>query len=140
MAKIAEQVGISTGQVSRLLRKQEVKEIIRECESAIAAQGYKKATENIVKVIQKYDPDKPVDGEDKAAMQIQEQGFRASLKIAEGIGLIPSNSMAPMVQQINVAGNAQIVSPLVDRALSQAMLEAQDIVDEPIPIVPDDSK
>lgn len=121
---------ISPSTVSRHLKKAEVKEMIRQCENAISLIAYPKATHNIIKAIEKYDPDKPVDGEDKSAMQIQEQGFRASLKIAEGIGLIPSNSMAPMVQQINVAGNAQIISPLVDRALSQAMLEAQDTVVE----------
>jgi hypothetical protein len=44
------------------------------------------------------------------------------MKLAESIGLTPSNSMAPMINQINVQGTANIISPLVDRALTQAML------------------
>jgi hypothetical protein len=117
--EIGEATDLHFTQVARLLKKQEVRDIIRQCETAIAARGYKRATDNIIKAIEKYDPDSPCDGEDKSAMQLQEQGFRASLKVVEGMGLTPSNALAPMVQQINVAVSNQFISPIVDEMLAR---------------------
>lgn len=120
--EIADELGISKVTACRHLKKEEVREIIRGCESVLAARGYARSTANIIRTVELYDPDIKIKPDDKHALAIQEAGLRCSLKIAEGIGLTPSNSLAPSVSQIYVAGNAQIISPMVDRALTHALM------------------
>jgi hypothetical protein len=110
---------------SRALEKPSVRAIVDYCHEQLLQHAYKQSVQNVIGVIKEYETpagtgkDGKVDG---ATFQRKEHGFRASMKMLESIGLLPSGSNQSItIQQFNTS-NVTNVSPVVDAALRSTML------------------
>ena len=119
---IAEKIGMSEATVSRAINKN------AEVNALIAA-GFKelsgawtKAVKNVKQVVEDYD--KPIpDQYTKFDLLKKEHGFKASERLIESMGLLPSHSQPVYIQNILNVSNNQFISPIVSRAIDRAMSE-----------------
>lgn len=119
---IAEKLGVHPATVSRNMSKETIKAKIEYCKALIVEKAYEASVNNIVDVIENY-KSKVADKDDKDGLMRREHGFKASLRVAESMGLIESRSQAGFTANVLIQNNTQnIISPLVDKALSHALM------------------
>ena len=98
--------GINDSTVARRLAKHEVQEYIDKIKDDLISRSLPKAAANIDKAIQAYS-DKDSDA------QLREHGFKASQRVLESVGILPSHS-----PQINITGDVQ-VTPIIAQIIQQ---------------------
>jgi len=127
---IARKLNVHPVTIGRVVNREDVKAKIEYCRTLIAQEAYAKSVANVIKVINEYD-DPIEDSNDKLALQRKQHGFTASMRVAESIGVLPSNSMAPAVVNVLNIQNNNYVSPLVESLLKQSLnkLDNSNVID-----------
>lgn len=115
--EIAAILSVDPSTVSRNLSDESIKAKIAYCRNELVAKAYSKSVDNVVKVIEDYQT--PAANKDELVRR--EHGFKASLRVMESMGLIESRTQPAFVQNILVQNNNQYISPLTEKALSQAL-------------------
>jgi transcriptional regulator with XRE-family HTH domain len=101
--EIAERTKLSQPTVSRLLSDERAREIIEACRAKLATEAYLQAAENLSRVINEYSEPVSLDenGKMRADMQQRrEHGYKASIKVLESVGILPSHAPAQFVANI----------------------------------------
>ena len=128
---IAASIGMSQPTVSRAISKDvRVKRLIEDGVQVIT-DVLPKALDNIKYCVESFKNEMPKDY-GKAELQMREFGFKASERVMSLVGLGDSHSQAPAIQQIFIQQNNNYFSPVVDRALSAAIvdIDPQDVATE----------
>lgn len=136
---IADQIGVTRECVNRNLHKPAIQEQIAKIKAQLLDQAAQQSADNIIHVVQNYKAGiKSVIGVDKEGnpieaidTQLRDHGFKASLRILESIGMLPSHT-APTLIQINnhveLSPQLEHIMQLADH-VGAAPDEAQEIID-----------
>jgi ribosomal protein S13 len=119
LRQIETQTGIDKDKAWRRLDKAEVKSLVETMQQRIAAEAYQSATDNIIHAIKSYQ----IEGI-KNDPQLREHGYKASVRIAESIGILPSHTPSLILQQINQVEIHNYLDPAAQNALSHLGIEA----------------
>jgi hypothetical protein len=82
--------------------------------------SWSKAVKNVKVLVDDYDNPMPKEYS-KKDLQKKEHGFKATMSLVESMGLVPSHSQPVYIQHIMVQQNNQFVSPVISRAIDQAI-------------------
>ena len=109
--------GMPKSTVHLRLEKPELKAYLEDIQSRTINETAKEASENLTYLIKGY---KNNNCEDVKARIEKSHGFKASERICESIGILPSHAPSQMVINIMQTGNTYI-SPIVTEMLSRMM-------------------
>lgn len=114
--KIAEVVPPSPSTVCRILKQEDVQELV-EHEQAIFLQALPNARQNIQSLIENY-----------ATLSDKEKdlAWKSSMEMLRGVGLLPSNNLALIFQQLNIFANKDAISPQIQKILDTQLIDVQD--------------
>ena len=119
----ADMIGVQRPAICKQQKKH--REQIESLQAMLAEQAYQPAIDNIVGAIRDYST---LQGSETEHIQRREHGYKASVKVAEAMGILPSHSQSIFVQNIfNQVNN--ISSPVVDALLSHAGVIDVDYMD-----------
>jgi len=134
--QIASKIGCSAATVCCTAKKPEVKELIEQAQKRLLSETLETATCNIIGLVNDYDkPPVSPENEDKEVVDYNKQrkdhGFRATIKILESAGMLPSHAPSLHVQNIYNQTTIQL-TPLVQGILDKfagSIQEPPDVVD-----------
>ena len=101
-AQIARELGLSPLTVSKRLQRKHVAELVENLRNGLVTTTLPSAVVNVKKVIEEYADSHATDELGKmpeALHQRREHGFKASIEVMKGAGLLPSNGGNVYVQQ-----------------------------------------
>lgn len=127
--EIAKSMGCTEANVSIILRRSDMRDIVELCRQQVVKNAYQKAMGNIVKSVSEYDQPVSVDDEGNASkedLMRREHGFKASLKIAETVGVVSSGQGGSSVVNNIMIDNMNMISPATSKLLDKHLSEALD--------------
>jgi hypothetical protein len=126
--EIAATIGMNQCTVSRALKTKEVNALIEAGFKELSG-SWSKAVSNVKTLVEDYD--KPIPEKyGKKELQKKEHGFKASIKLLESMGIVPSNTQPIYIQQNFQQNNNTFISPIVSKAIDMAI---QDVaIDAPV--------
>ena len=119
--KIAKDLNMPATEIRRALRTSPVKALIKEMKDRLIHGGLPQAVENVVAVITQYANPLETDelGRPTAgAIQRRDHGMKASLRLLEGTGLLPSAQAPVLVTNIN---NSLTIAPVINNMLDKEL-------------------
>jgi len=121
--EIARATGVNRRTVADYANKPDIKAKIEAVQARLANEAYEQVATNLVEAVKDV---RRLEEPDPVSMQRRDQGFKASVKIAESMGILPSHSQSILVQQVF---NTQVnhITPNVARLLEIANA---DIIEE----------
>ena len=112
---IEPEVGIDHSTVGRKLNHPEVKQYIESLHAQLISESLGTAAANIQMAVDQYRPQAELPADQRDG-QLREHGFKASQRLLESVGILPSHAPSVMIQQI-FNGNT-IVSQDLGKLLS----------------------
>ena len=92
-------VGLDHSNVGRKLNTEQIKSLIDQLNHNLINTSLQTATENIQLAIDQYKPQAQAKPKDRDS-QLREHGFKASQRILEAVGILPSHAPSVMIQNI----------------------------------------
>lgn len=121
--QIALENNLSRKTVNQYASKPDIRAKIEAIQARLANEAYTAVADNLIGAVKAY---KTLKGDTPETMQRRDHGFKASVKVAESMGILPSHSQSILVQQVfNTQNN--FISPNVARLLEIA---DADIIEE----------
>ena len=112
------QGGLDKSTISKRLSRPEVRKYIEKIQEQFLTDNAEIAAKNIKEVIGKY-----LTASD---MQDKEHGYKASMRVLESIGVLPSPTQSIVYNQINQSTN--IISPAITMLLKQHSMDLKSLV------------
>ena len=108
--QIAKLVGIDRTRVCRRMKKEDVREYLEKLQMELVTECLETAKNNIMSLINGYKtaPEKTME---------KEHGYRASIRVMEAAGLLPSNNTSVYIQ--NIYNDKTDIPPEVKRLLDE---------------------
>jgi predicted transcriptional regulator len=107
--EIAATMGVSQSTVSRRLQSEELKALIEKVQFELMEETATVAKDNLVHAIKSYKTSK----EDP---QLREHGFKATQRVLESMGILPTHTQSVFIQQIFNDNRTQI-APVIRQVL-----------------------
>lgn len=109
-AQISREFDISSGRVSQILNREDIKDIVDRAHARLVSHTLPTAVENIHHAVLQYQTTK-----DKTE---KDHGFRASEKVLESAGLLAGNSTS-IVHQTYIETQTNVMSPVIEKLLQK---------------------
>ena len=111
---IGEEIGLHPSNVSRNANRPDIKARIEALQERVINEATDQAADNIIHAVSQYRQIPARGG--KADAQLREHGYRASMEILRGIGILPSHMQSIYIGQI-INGSQTVMSPVLFRVL-----------------------
>lgn len=110
MQKIANKNGCDVSTISRKLQKPEIKALVERVQSQVVEETAQTVADNLIHLIRNY---KSQSCESKASEIEKAHGFKATERIAEAIGILPSHTPSIIINRLNQQ-NVSISADVLD--------------------------
>ena len=105
--EIARQNGFHESTASRKLQKPEIKALVERIQAELIKTSIPQAAENIRHAVEQYKPQAALPTNQRDS-QLREHGFKASQRLLESVGILPSHTPSVLIQQIFNQNDPQI--------------------------------
>ena len=102
---IADNLDIDVSTASRKCQKPDIKALIEEIQNRVINSAASQAADNIIHAVTQY-RSKGI----KKDPQLRDHGYKASVQMMQGMGILPSHTQAQMIININNSGQ-MVISP-----------------------------